>query len=269
MCWIGRRKGRVGGNPGAVHKSDGDLPQTIERGGGLVGRKDLIAVLTGNAKVGRNKQATAPWKSGGIGPSSSMPGPRSSSLTSPDLRLSGEPRKVQVDLPPWMKVDAHLCYSSRSTGKVVEVVVEMVNHNKCEVEITFVEDSKVWKVIPFTVIASDSTPLLGPWPPGSSSSSREDLLRLAQHAKPDKTEMIRRLQSSSTEALPGDTEAGKAAAAGASGGDNAGDGAATAVPKASADADGSGGSAAASEPGRPSGATETTRDRSRSRRRVG
>lgn len=252
MCWIGRRKGRVGGNPGSVHKSDGDLPSAIETGGGTVGRKDLIAVLTGNAKHGRSKP-TAPWKSGGL--SGSMPGPRSAGI-------SGEPRRVQAELPSWVKVDAHLCYSSRSTGKVVEVVVEMVNHNKCEVEITFAEDSKVWKVIPFSFIASDSTPLLGPWPPGSGKASKDDLLRQAQHSKPDKAEMIRRLQESSAPALEeqeADAPSSAAVDTGSRGGGSTGSTAAE--PRAIAQGGGSGGD----RPTRPGGAELRQRSRSRSR----
>mmetsp|Transcript_20846 Transcript_20846/g.28053 ORF Transcript_20846/g.28053 Transcript_20846/m.28053 type:complete len:240 (+) Transcript_20846:43-762(+) len=185
MCWIGRRKGRLGGNPGSVHKSEGDLPSAIETGaGGSVGRKNLIAVLTGSAKAGRRSQATAPWKS------SSLP----SGLPTPDAAGVRHGHKVQAELPPWINVDAHLCYMSKTSRKVMEVVVEMINSVKCEVEITFVEDSKIWKVIPFSLIASDANPLLGPWSSSSSTSSKNTELQQLQQAEPDKSELLRRLQ---------------------------------------------------------------------------
>uniref|UniRef100_A0A7S4Q045 Uncharacterized protein n=1 Tax=Alexandrium monilatum TaxID=311494 RepID=A0A7S4Q045_9DINO len=195
MCWIGRRKGRLGGNPGSVHKSEGDLPSAIETGGGgSLGRKNLIAVLTGSAKAGRRSQATAPWKSLPAG----LPTPDAAGVR----RYGAEPQKVQASLPSWIKVDAHLCYMSKSSGKVMEVVVEMINSVKCEVEITFVEDSKIWKVIPFSMIASDSSPLLGPWTSSSSAGSKSAELREAQQAEPDKQELLRRLQQSSASTEP-------------------------------------------------------------------
>jgi len=116
-------------------------------------------------------------------------------------RDRSEHQKVQVELPSWIKVDAHLCYLSRSSGRVMEVVVEMISHSKCEVEITFMEDSKIWKVLPFSVIASDANPLLGPWSSGSSNDSKS-AFDLAQQSDPDKGEIMRRLQESTAEMEP-------------------------------------------------------------------
>lgn len=197
MCWIGRRKGRLGGNPGSVHKSEGDLPSAIEAGGGgSIGRKNLIAVLTGSAKAGRrSSQPLAPWKSKNL--PAGLPTPEAAGIP----RDRSEHQKVQVELPSWIKVDAHLCYLSRSSGRVMEVVVEMISHSKCEVEITFMEDSKIWKVLPFSVIASDANPLLGPWSSGSSNDSKS-AFDLAQQSDPDKGEIMRRLQESTAEMEP-------------------------------------------------------------------
>merc|ERR1712146_800336 len=85
--------------------------------------------------------------------------------------------------------DAHLQYLSRSTGKVKEVVVEMVNHAKCEVEITFAENSSVWKVIPFSTIASETVnPLLGPWKgPITQESETDDIIKRLQGASSGST----------------------------------------------------------------------------------
>mmetsp|Transcript_9240 Transcript_9240/g.21663 ORF Transcript_9240/g.21663 Transcript_9240/m.21663 type:complete len:252 (+) Transcript_9240:103-858(+) len=176
MCWIGRRKGRLGGNPGSVHKSEGDLPSAIETGGGgSIGRKNLIAVLTGSARAGRrSSQPTAPWKSRSL--PSGLPTPDAASIA-----RRADPQKVE--LPQWIKVDSHLCYLSKSSGRMMEVVVEMISHVKREVEITFVEDNKIWKVIPFSTIASDANPLLGPWSTGSSSESKSTTFQESQQTE--------------------------------------------------------------------------------------
>lgn len=154
----------MGGNPGSVNKSEGDLPSAIETG--AQGRKNLIAVLTGSASAGhRRSNPLAPWKS--RRDLAGLPTPSAASVAR---------EQSQVELPKWIKVDAHLTYMSRSSGKMMEVVVEMINGTKCEVEITFVEDSKIWKVLPFNLLASANSPLLGPWAPsntgtGSNSST--------------------------------------------------------------------------------------------------
>lgn len=45
----------------------------------------------------------------------------------------------------------------------MEVIVEMVSDSKQEVEIRFARDTSVWKVLPFSMIESAASPLLGPW----------------------------------------------------------------------------------------------------------
>lgn len=153
MCWIGRRKGRAGGNPSSVSKSMGDLPGSIETGGSP---KNLTSVLMGRSLSGKKSAKPLPWKS----IAAAMPDPRSAGIP----RASSLPSVVEVDLPEFIKIDAHLCYHSRSSGKRFEVVVEMVSHTKSEVEIRFAQDPGVWKVIPFSLIASSASPLLGAWP---------------------------------------------------------------------------------------------------------
>mmetsp|Transcript_24482 Transcript_24482/g.42838 ORF Transcript_24482/g.42838 Transcript_24482/m.42838 type:complete len:213 (-) Transcript_24482:3-641(-) len=159
MCWIGGRKGKIGimgGNPGSVMKAQGDLPSSIETGMSAGSRRNLTSVLMGSISAGEGKRPgqIAPWKS----PKPGMPDPMGAGIP-----RSAEPQRTNVELPAWIKTDAHLCYLSRSSGKVLEVIVEMVNSAKCEVEITFADNASVWKVIPFSVIAGSGNPLLGPW----------------------------------------------------------------------------------------------------------
>merc|ERR1711972_1246809 len=95
-----------------------------------------------------------------------------------DLR-GDAPLPADFVLPTWIKVDAHLRYLSRSSRKTMEVIVEMVNSAKGEVEITFAEHRNTWKVIPFSMIAGTESPLLGPWVAsdaflGSSGSGDKD-----------------------------------------------------------------------------------------------
>mmetsp|Transcript_9861 Transcript_9861/g.17134 ORF Transcript_9861/g.17134 Transcript_9861/m.17134 type:complete len:201 (-) Transcript_9861:54-656(-) len=133
MAWIGGRKGRMGGNPGSVSKMSGDLPASIDSTTNRSANMDLTAVL-----MGRGAKAV-----GGH---------------------SGHARHMQaqtpqdVKVPDWIEAGAHICYLSRSTAQRIEVVVEMVNTSKAEVEISSVEGG-VWKVIPFAVIGSAHNPL--------------------------------------------------------------------------------------------------------------
>jgi len=205
MCWIGARKGRVGGNPGSVNKSEGDLPSAIERGGGSNCRmKNLTAVLMGSSAAGRGKrEPLVPWKSPPSAAASSGVSVQAAAVSARDTDKTvggpGRP-KMSVELPTWIKTDARLCYLSKSNGKVHEVVVEMVNSAKSEVEITFVGHSKVWKVLPFSLITSSSNPLLGPWAASSvEHGTNNDLLLHAQENRVDKREMLRRLKTSTVE----------------------------------------------------------------------
>merc|ERR1712056_27321 len=70
-----------------------------------------------------------------------------------------------AQLPSWIEIDAHLTYNSKSLGKKVEVIVEMVDTARCEVELSFEmeEGGQARKILPFGVILSSDNPLLGPW----------------------------------------------------------------------------------------------------------
>eukprot|EP00929_Paragymnodinium_shiwhaense_P061178 TRINITY_DN30556_c0_g1_i1.p2 TRINITY_DN30556_c0_g1~~TRINITY_DN30556_c0_g1_i1.p2 ORF type:complete len:193 (+),score=43.62 TRINITY_DN30556_c0_g1_i1:75-653(+) len=154
--WIGGRKGfGGGGNPSSVRRASGDLPAAIETGGGLGRNKNLTAVLMGTSgsSGGATALAAMPWQRGKL---------MAAKPTMPAAGSGGTAIPQDMVLPPWIKIDAHLSYWSQSAGRKTEVVVEMVNHKKCEVEISFVE-SGVWKVIPFSVIASVQNPLQGLW----------------------------------------------------------------------------------------------------------
>jgi len=59
-------------------------------------------------------------------------------------------------------------YTSRTTGRVMEVIVEKVSKVKKEVTIIFLEDRATWKTLPFSMILSRSSPLA---PLRNSSSS--------------------------------------------------------------------------------------------------
>lgn len=153
-----------------------------------------MAVLMGDISAGKaadKNRVHASWRS----PAAGLPG-------MPHPQAAGYRGDKKVELPAWIHVDAHLCYLSRSSGKVMEVIVEMVNHVKCEVEIKFVEDQSVWKVIPFVACVGDGSPILGPWKGESTAPapSTADLLNVAKAEIPDKGEMIRRLKDSTASA---------------------------------------------------------------------
>merc|ERR1712124_124596 len=115
--------------------SAGDMPSDERVSGSQ--RRNLTAVLMGQSlsdAIGDTKKPGAPWSNR---PTNNAD-PRAASIQ-------------QGNVPQWIKPDAHLCYLSKSTGKVMEVIVEMVNTAKGEVEITFASDSSVWKVIPFSL----------------------------------------------------------------------------------------------------------------------
>ncbi|CAK0848334.1 unnamed protein product [Prorocentrum cordatum] len=133
MCSLqfGARAGLGGAGVNNVEmktgKSDGDLPSSIELGGAHGGMKrDITAVLMGRGVKSadlRSMRPVAPWDKPGQRPPDGMPRPGGES-----------------SLPPWLKIGAHLSYRSKSSGKLMEVVVELVNQRTHEVEITFVED---------------------------------------------------------------------------------------------------------------------------------
>lgn len=126
----------MGGNPSSINKSNGDLPDSSGFGNRSLG-SNLTAVLMGQG--GRSSM--------GLGRT------RQSQRSSPAL-------PVNVQLPVWIQTGTHACYLSKSTKQKIEVVVEMVNTLKCEVEIASLDG--VWKVIPFALIVSSQNPLFPP-----------------------------------------------------------------------------------------------------------
>lgn len=127
----------MGGNPGSVSKMSGDLPASIEPTNRSA-NMDLAAVLMGRrASHGMSQRGGS--SSGGSGPNNTS-----------DMKI-----------PAWIEPGAHICYLSRSTGNKLEVVVEMVDRSRGEVEISSVEGG-VWKVIPFAAILSSHNPLFPP-----------------------------------------------------------------------------------------------------------
>jgi len=62
-------------------------------------------------------------------------------------------------LPAWIAVGQRARYLSRSSGKYCVVDIDSISMDRREVKIVFVEDRKVWKGIPFSMILSDWNPL--------------------------------------------------------------------------------------------------------------
>eukprot|EP00933_Yihiella_yeosuensis_P053065 TRINITY_DN51230_c0_g1_i1.p1 TRINITY_DN51230_c0_g1~~TRINITY_DN51230_c0_g1_i1.p1 ORF type:complete len:184 (-),score=43.37 TRINITY_DN51230_c0_g1_i1:174-725(-) len=174
--WIGGRKGRAGGNPQNVKRHAGDLPAGPESGSGGYGRRNLYAMLLAGAGAGQAgahiPQPNVPvWKNrlaGGGGPGGIE-----------------APMAPPPDFPPYIAVDSHLCYLSK-TGKTMEVVVEKISVPKGEVKVTFAEDPKVWKMIPISLITSKENPLLGAWgavPEGKEEAAREAMAAAGSGAR--------------------------------------------------------------------------------------
>mmetsp|Transcript_61548 Transcript_61548/g.133211 ORF Transcript_61548/g.133211 Transcript_61548/m.133211 type:complete len:196 (-) Transcript_61548:157-744(-) len=161
--------------------SKSSVPDAVDTG--PVARRDLRAALLFNNGNGQSadvrRRMLAPWKSTG------MP-----------------PVQQQAALPDWVSHGARLCYSSRSTGKQMEVIVDKIFTLKQEVKIVFANDPETWKRIPFSMIGHRGSPLLGPWVPGASGSEAERhdaMMRGAIQSKPDKDLLITRLKSESVE----------------------------------------------------------------------
>jgi len=117
--------------------------------------------------------------------------------------------------PPWLRPGARVGYTSRSTGRVMEVVVEKVSKLRREVTITFMGDRNTWKIIPFSMILGGSSPLVplererergsvpgaadratgssGGASAGAAAVDKDTLLRRAQQSNLDKDELLRRV----------------------------------------------------------------------------
>ncbi|CAE8628443.1 unnamed protein product [Polarella glacialis] len=148
MPWGGGTTKGLGGNPGSISRFAGDLPGGGESGNSGAGGLNLTAVLMGRgARASQGRSARA------------AQAPQAASLP------------TDWKLPDWIQPDAHVCYLSRSTGGKLEVVIEMVNSAKNEVEISNAAGGG-WRVIPFTLIASAMNPLFPPsaLPPAAGPS---------------------------------------------------------------------------------------------------
>eukprot|EP00933_Yihiella_yeosuensis_P074205 TRINITY_DN83036_c0_g1_i1.p1 TRINITY_DN83036_c0_g1~~TRINITY_DN83036_c0_g1_i1.p1 ORF type:complete len:184 (+),score=31.45 TRINITY_DN83036_c0_g1_i1:59-610(+) len=135
MPWGSGGKSGMGGNPGKISRNAGDLPpDTSGRGGGgRTGGLDLTSVLMGRGVKVANR--------GGV-------------AQAPMMQIPADWK-----LPEWIHLDAHICYISTRTGEKFEVVVEMVNTAKNEVEVS---GPGGIRIIPFAVIASAANPLHPP-----------------------------------------------------------------------------------------------------------
>eukprot|EP00434_Breviolum_minutum_P016144 symbB.v1.2.014226.t1/scaffold1035.1/size234022/2 len=144
MPWGGGGSSRrsAGGNPGRISRNAGDLPPDTSEGH-KPASLNLTHVLMGRgARIASTQGINAHRPSA----NASTPVPVASGVP-PDWKL-----------PEWIKPDAHICYLSRSTGEKIEVVVEMVNTAKQEVEVSGVSVGGFLRVVPFTVIASSMNP---------------------------------------------------------------------------------------------------------------
>ncbi|CAE7943905.1 unnamed protein product [Symbiodinium sp. KB8] len=142
----GGSKSKLGGNPGSIKRMAGDMPPDTSEGH-KPASLNLTHVLMGRgARVASSQGINAHHRA-------PMPGAPTSALSS---------LPTNWKMPDWIKPDAHICYNSRSTGERVEVVVEMVNTAKQEVEVTGVSVPGFLRVIPFSVIASAMNPLYPP-----------------------------------------------------------------------------------------------------------
>ncbi|CAL1139114.1 unnamed protein product [Cladocopium goreaui] len=145
MPWGGGGSSRrsAGGNPGSISRNAGDLPPDTSEGH-KPASLNLTAVLMGRgARIASTQGINAHRPSG-----------------APNANANSVPGDWK--LPEWIKPDAHICYLSRSSGEKIEVVVEMVNTAKQEVEVSGVSVPGFLRVVPFSVIASAMNPFYPP-----------------------------------------------------------------------------------------------------------
>mmetsp|Transcript_12096 Transcript_12096/g.37852 ORF Transcript_12096/g.37852 Transcript_12096/m.37852 type:complete len:161 (-) Transcript_12096:194-676(-) len=73
------------------------------------------------------------------------------------LRISHLPKtetkSLVQPLPEWVKVNARLCYVSKSNGQSHHVLVKKVEERQKMVVIIFEQNRKTWKRVPFSEIA--------------------------------------------------------------------------------------------------------------------
>mmetsp|Transcript_90463 Transcript_90463/g.149896 ORF Transcript_90463/g.149896 Transcript_90463/m.149896 type:complete len:164 (-) Transcript_90463:71-562(-) len=141
-----RRSGGGIGAGGYLPRSSGD-PGSIDTGGtGSKNVRNMMASVFGE-RSSSSGRLRVPW------------------MSSTSAAGSSQMPSQNHELPSWISTGSHLSYQSKSSGKVLEVIVEMVSDSKKEVEITFADHPGTWKIVPFSVISSPNNPLLGPWKP--------------------------------------------------------------------------------------------------------
>lgn len=176
-----RNAGGSLGSSGIVTRNGGDLPAGSEIGPGRLRRNYEAVFYQTTTTTGLRQAALAPWQN----PSASL--------------AQTVAQQHASELPEFIQASAHLCYLSQTSGRKLEVIVEKISRLRKEIKIIFVEDPRVWKAIPFTMVFSRANPLLGPWVEGRSGERRmSEMLRMAQRSEPDKSLLLSRLQGPAT-----------------------------------------------------------------------
>merc|ERR1719410_141999 len=136
-----------------------ELPTDPSASSRLADRAGLTDVMMGRRPSMLQKARKAPWE---VGSSRATTAKRQ--RTSHPISAAAFSNPVSdMKLPSWVVTDAHLVYRSRTLGKNVECVVEMLDTLRCEVEVSFVSEPQGRKILQFGVLASADSPLLGPW----------------------------------------------------------------------------------------------------------
>mmetsp|Transcript_5914 Transcript_5914/g.14029 ORF Transcript_5914/g.14029 Transcript_5914/m.14029 type:complete len:184 (+) Transcript_5914:119-670(+) len=145
------------------------LPSEPFTGGRLSNRAGITDVMMGRRPSLQPRVRQAPWESARSQPVAKKPKPNPQYPVPDGLRL-----------PQWLEADAHLAYRSKSLGKDVEAIVELVDKHRCEVELSFVTEGHGRKVVPFGLIASPDNPLLGPWQSEVSRAKPQPMVEKAE-----------------------------------------------------------------------------------------
>mmetsp|Transcript_13113 Transcript_13113/g.30626 ORF Transcript_13113/g.30626 Transcript_13113/m.30626 type:complete len:196 (+) Transcript_13113:143-730(+) len=146
--------GKTGVIGSGASKGSLNLPDDAGFGGRLANRAGVTDIMMGRMPKIESFGKRAPWEKG------AMQQKRKGAAG-----MNPYPVPDNYKLPEWLKTDAHLSYESRSLGKKVEAIVEMVDSARCEVELSFVEAGLGRKIVPFGVILSSDSPLSGVWVP--------------------------------------------------------------------------------------------------------
>ncbi|CAK0880360.1 unnamed protein product [Prorocentrum cordatum] len=125
----------------------------------LGNRVGITDVMMGRTARGRANQAQAAWKRGQAQPSGEVHAQRRSAAAS-TLSMSSN-----VKLPDFIKAAPSGRYKSVTLGKTVEAIVEMIDNQRYEVELSFVESMGMRKLVPFAAIAGENNPIPGKWQP--------------------------------------------------------------------------------------------------------